>query len=262
MTDQKMSSNATPRGGAADVTPVRWWRSWWSVALQAALLSGAVLFAGGNWIVMPLVTRGSKTVIPDLYDVDVAVSKSALRRGSLVFVNDSTDYVWDEEVAANRAVRQEPAPYTVVKEGRRVHVVLSRGPQLYAVPDLRNSSATAARLRLAQEGFRVGAVALKLRRRDDRSEPLVIAQVPRAGEMRTRLTRVDVTVDVAPLMPDLSARSYREATELVQRMGLVIGSTVYERNDVLLPYSVVSQSIQPGTRIHVSDVVDLVLSHL
>lgn len=241
---------------------VRWWRSWWFTALQAALLAGVVLFAGGNWLVMPLVTRGLTTVVPDLYDVDVAVSKGALRNHSLVFVNDSTDYVWDEAVAANRVVRQEPAPHTVVKEGRRVHVVLSRGPQLYAVPDLRNSSATAARLRLAQEGFRVGAVTVQLRPRDDRSDPLVIAQVPRAGEMRPRLTRVDVTVDVAPLMPDLSARSYRVATELLQRMGLVVGATSYERDDLLVPYSVVSQSIPPGTRVRASDVVDLVLSHL
>ena len=63
-------------------------------------------------------------------------------------------YIWDEEVPANHVAGQDPAPYTVVKKGRRVRVVLSRGPQLYPVPDVRNTSTTQARLRIQQQGFR------------------------------------------------------------------------------------------------------------
>jgi beta-lactam-binding protein with PASTA domain len=63
-------------------------------------------------------------------------------------------------------------------------------------------------------------------------------------------------------MPDLSGRGYEDAVQIIRMLGLQVGSTIYEKSEVLLPRSVVSQSVRPGKRIRRGDMVNLVLSHL
>jgi eukaryotic-like serine/threonine-protein kinase len=241
---------------------IRWWNTQWFTLSISAFLAGGIFLAIGDWIVMPLITRGTSHIVPELYGEDVAIAKRMLRENDLVFISDSSDYIWDKEVPANHIASQDPPPYTVVKKGRRVRVVLSRGPQLYPVPDVRNTSTTQARLRIEQQGFRLGNVAFQLRTNDDHSDAYVLTQFPGPGTQQPRGTTVDFTVSVIATMPDLTGRGHHDAAGLLGKLGLTIGSTVYEMNEFLLPRSVVSQSIQPGSRIQHGDKVNLVLSHL
>lgn len=239
-----------------------WWNRWPTIIGASVIASALLVSVIGNWAVMPLITRGSKTIVPDLYQEDVAVAKRILNHRSLVFISDSSDYVWDEEVPANCVVSQEPSPYTIVKKGRRVRVVLSRGPRLYEVPAVVNRSAVEAGIRIEQQGFRIGIVRFSLRDADDRSDPFVVEQSPESGAMQPHRTSIDLVVSLAPHMPDLSGRGYEDAVQIIRMLGLQVGSTIYEKSEVLLPRSVVSQSVRPGQRIRRGDMVNLVLSHL
>lgn len=241
---------------------VPWWNRWPTILLTGVIVSGLLMVVIGNWAVMPLITRGSKTIVPDLYQEDVAIAKRILNDRSLVFISDSSDYIWDDEVPANCVVSQEPSPYTIVKKGRRVRIVLSRGPRLYEVPSVVNRSAIEAGIRIEQQGFRVGTVRFNLRQTDDRSDPFIEEQSPELGAMRPHHTHIDLVVSIAPHMPDLSGRGYEDAVQIIRTLGLQVGSTIYAKSEVLLPRSVVSQSVRPGQRIRRGDMVNLVLSHL
>lgn len=239
-----------------------WWRTWWVVGTVSAVLAAATFFVAGNWIIMPLATRGEKTVVPDIYQEDVAVAKRILHTRGLTFVSDSSDYVWDAEVPVNHVVSQVPAPYTEVKKGRRVRVVISRGPQRYPVPALQNLSAIEARLRLEQQGFRRGDVTLKLRTNDDRSDPFVFDQNPPPGALHPHGSRIDLSVSIIPSMPDLTSLGLNEATKILDLMGLHVGSTRYQRSETLLPRTVMSQSVPPGSRVSSGQIINIILSHL
>lgn len=235
---------------------------WPLLILAGAFCAGVLLFVGGNWIVMPLVTRGRVVRVPDLYGLDVAVAKRTLLDGGLAFVSDSTDYLWDDDVPANNVVTQIPPPYSPVKRGRRVRVTTSRGPQLYPVPDVHNMSPTQAKLRLQQQFFGLGTVRYTLRTDEDRSESFVRDQTPRPGSALPRGAKVNLDVSILPQMPDLTGRGVEEARRYIELLGLRVGSVRYEQSDDLLPWSVLGQSIPPRRRIRAGDTVDLVLSHL
>lgn len=245
-----------------DNRPRRLWFRRLVALCGGAFVAAMFVFVVGNWIVMPLATRGSVMRVPDLYGLDVAVAKRALLDSGLVFVNDSTDYLWDEDIPANHVVVQSPASYSLVKAGRRVRVTISRGPQLYPVPNVLNSSPVQAKLVLRQHQFAVGKVAFVLRTDADRSDPFILEQSPIAGIRLPRGRRVDVTVSLVPNMPDLSGRSYEEAKYYIELLGLEVGSVTSEQSADLLPWSVIRQSTPPGARVRVGDRVNLVLSHL
>ena len=239
-----------------------WWVRWPAMMAYAVVLAGVFVLLVGNWVVMPLATHRTTELVPDLFDRDVAEAKRHLLGLGLVFVSDSTDYVWDEDIAANRVASQDPPPYDTVKSGRRVRITVSRGPRLQPVPRLLALSPVQAKLRLEQEGFAVGAISYEVRSTTDQSDPFVTGQNPLPGELHPYGDSVSVVVDLPSEMPDLRSRSLESARRIIEMMGLEIGSMKYEKNDALLPRSVVSQSIPPGARIRPGNQVDLVLSHL
>ncbi len=235
----------------------------WLVFLVLVFAVGGLLsFVVGNWVVMPLVVHSSTTQVPDLYGVDVGVAKRELVSRGLAFVNDSTDYVADELIPANHIVSQDPPPYSEVKSGRRVRVVISRGPRRFAVPDVVNSGATEAKFRLTRAGFPVGRLELRLRSRVDGSDPLVFEQAPHAGALASRDDSVHLVIDVDPLIPELRGRSDKHARKILALLGLRVGSVTYRSDEDHLPYSVIEQSVRAGTVARAGQRVDLVLSRL
>ena len=230
--------------------------------LLAAVLGSFLTLVVGNWIVMPLVVYRSTTQVPDLYGIDVGVAKRELVSLDLVFVNDSTDYVADELIPANHIVSQDPSPYSEVKSGRRVHVVISRGPRPQPVPNVVNSGALEAKLRLNRAHLKLGRLDLRLRSRDERSDPYVLSQDPAAGTLVARGDSVYLAVSIAPVVPDLRNRSYDSAKAILHLLGLRVGSVTYRSDDRILPYSVVEQSVRPGSMATAGQSVNLVLSRL
>jgi len=223
-------------------------------------LAGAILFVVGNWIIMPIVTYGSAVQVPDLRGMDVAEAKQVLRDGDLVFLNDTSDYVWSEDIPANRIVRQDPPPYTTVMAGRSVRVVISRGAQFQEVPSVVSLSPVQAKLILVQQGFTVGRIRYSLRAQDDHSDPYVLAQDPQPGVVRASRSPVDLVVSVVPDMPDVRGRTLDEARGIIEPLGLRIGLVTYQVDLDLLPGSVIDQSIGPGQHIHEGEQVDVVVS--
>ena len=61
---------------------------------------------------------------------------------------------YSQEVPENRIVRQSPEPGRIVKAGRGVGVVLSRGPERHPTPDVRGLSLEDARILLEEAGLR------------------------------------------------------------------------------------------------------------
>ena len=231
----------------------------------AGAVAGGVLLLAGNYIVMPLLTWRPTSVVPDLYGTDLAVAKRSLLEADLVFINDSVDFVHDPFVPTNHVVSQDPAPYSRVKTGRRVRVVISRGPQLFPVPEVTSTTPRDARLRLLQQGFRLGRVTYQLGGGGTDqvgSDIQVSAQDPQTGSLLARGDSVGIHVNIPPFMPDLRRRSLGEALQVIELMGLRRGQSSYAEAPQLLPLSIVEQSIPPGQRISRGERVDLVLSSM
>jgi beta-lactam-binding protein with PASTA domain len=86
-----------------------------------------------------------------------------------------------------------------------------------------------------------------------------------AGIDTTDQSFVDITVSLGRvpsqfIVPDVVGKSYETAKKLLWKSGLKEGTITYQVYDKLIPYTVISQSIEPGSKVAKGKPVDLVVS--
>lgn len=119
----------------------------WLVALL--VLAGA----GAGWFF--LLGPGSQTTVPSVKNLTVAQATAALTAGE---VRPVPTEVYSETVPPGGVVGTDPAAGTSVRKGSQVALLLSRGPERYAVPTVRGLTPEAARGALAAGHLTVGTV--------------------------------------------------------------------------------------------------------
>lgn len=86
-------------------------------------------------IIMPLyLQEGVAVRVPDITNKSKEQAASIARRSQLLVIVDSSDF--SEFVQKDLVASQKPMPGTLVKPGRRIHLVISRGSQMVEMPDL------------------------------------------------------------------------------------------------------------------------------
>jgi serine/threonine-protein kinase len=133
-----------------------------------------------------VVSKGPKPVdVPDLQGdgADHAVATlEDLGLGASV----SKDY--SDSVPAGQVISQDPGAGTTVGQGSTVSLVVSRGPQLFEVPDVTGMPADQAQKTLEQAGFKVSVKSLPF------GPGVVRQQRPGAGDKQPHGTTVTVYV--------------------------------------------------------------------
>jgi serine/threonine-protein kinase len=157
-------------------------------------------------------------------------------------------------------VTQNPAAGSVVKQGRRVYLVVSGGEILVTVPSLHGLSFRDARFRLERNGLRTGEV--KTTTSETYFANTIIEQTVGAGEQVARGTAIGLTVSSGKStdeieVPDLSGQSAVEAEKVLALAGLKVGVISYQPHEELLPNTVIDQYPRPGDRVGPGRVIDL-----
>ncbi|MGE5762441.1 MAG: PASTA domain-containing protein, partial [Mycobacterium leprae] len=132
-------------------------------------------------VVALVVSRGPQPVaVPDLTGADVA---DATRRLTALGLRVATVERTDEEIAKGTILEQTPAGETVLR-GTTVRLVVSKGPPLFAVPNVVDLKTREAKARLKAAGF------------DPKVEDFpggpnrILNQSPPAGSMQPRGTTI------------------------------------------------------------------------
>ena len=116
-------------------------------------------------------------------------------------------------------VSASPAPGEKLKPGTKVALVVSKGPELLAVPDVVGKKQGDAEKALAEAGFAAKAVEAFS---DSVDKGVVISQDP-AGGRAPRDSTVTLTVSKGPQLitvPDLVGKKRKEAEERLKALGL------------------------------------------
>jgi len=192
------------------------------------LLLAAVAFAVGllsvNYLIMPLlVHRTGDVSVPDLVGLSADDAAAALKElGLRIRVLGET---YDDEVAAGRVVRQDPGSGTSVRAGRAVSVVLSKGPDVAAVPDLEGESLRHARMLLARVGLKEGSVAHSFS--PEVPADHVIGSDPPPGTTLKKGEKVSLLVSLGSqpedyVMPDVRGLRMGEARAALEAAGFTV----------------------------------------
>ncbi|MGH3369796.1 MAG: PASTA domain-containing protein, partial [Nocardioidaceae bacterium] len=143
-------------------------------------------------------------------------------------------------------IEQNPRGGQVERRGSVVNLVVSSGPDLLGVPEVRGKTADEATKMLADSGF--GAT--RTESFADAPAGAVLSQAPLPGERLERGQPVEITVSKGPepfAMPEVTGQTCGEAKTRLEGLGLVVD--VQARSGTCGTQRVLAQDPLPGARV-------------
>lgn len=222
------------------------------------LVGLAIVIGIFDVLIMPMyVGRGRDTKVPNVTSMSFSQATKMLEEQGLSL--KITNEYYNNAVPAGYIVSQLPFPSAIVKPGRTVYIVLSKGKQMIEMPQLQGMTVRDARIALMRLGLNLNNAAYTF----NSSIPanVIFAQTVSAHKKVAFGTSVDVTVSlgaevVYAVVPDVVGRTLDEAKALLTGAGFMLGEiTTGERNETFLPNTVIAQipagrdSVKAGTPI-------------
>jgi len=192
------------------------------LGLAYAALAVGVSLLGAYLAVSLLVEQAPEVETPPVAGLTLSEGLDVLTAADLDL--EVRGFAYSDEVPENHIVRQKPGPGQVVKTGRGVGVVLSRGPERHPAPDVRGLALEDARILLEEAGLKP-EVALRLAR-----GPLgqVVAQGADPGRLLPREASLPLILSSGPRpallrMPRLDGNTLEDALTVLDKLGLRLG---------------------------------------
>jgi eukaryotic-like serine/threonine-protein kinase len=229
---------------------------WWKKAIvMGVVLIGAILIF--NSLVMPWYVRHNTLVkVPSVVGLSYGEAKQVLDDADLEGMQGDIRYNASKPLGT--VLDQNPTAEQIVKDGRRIYLVLSGGQQLYDVPNLVGRSVRESKFTLAQRNLELFEVGTKPSAQYPSG--IIMAQVETVGAKVKKGTKIGVVVSAGIesgnlKVPDLIGKNVEEAKKLILQNKLAIGkinfqpSTTFAINAVIEQYPKANSMAQENTRI-------------
>ncbi len=231
------------------------WYIWLVLFTIAVVVVGLAAREFLNWLNVPTVE------VPDVTGVALHEAETTLRQKGLRSAVVAQRF--DDAIPEGHVLSQTPEAGELVRQGREISLVLSRGPEVVIVPDLTGKPFREADLLLRAEGLEFGGVVYE--HDDVIPEDSVISQTPRPGMPVPKGTLVDLVLSKGPepvpvLLPSFTGLKLEEAEARLLELGLVPGKVVYEENPDFQEGVVITTDPPPGAELSVGDTVNLVVA--
>ena len=133
------------------------------------LLSGVLLSGGGLF--------GKEVVVPNVEGMDFKQADAELSKAGLVMSVVGKEY--NNEFEKDLVISQDPGKDRKVKAGRKVEVVISKGSELIAVPNITGIDIKDAVVKLGNVGLNMGKIDPEYD--EEKPEGMIISQDPARG---------------------------------------------------------------------------------
>jgi len=239
------------------------WKIVVPIAVIVVIIAGAIGIFVVDKLIMPGIVHADRleVVVPSIEKKQWENARQSLFDLGLRLQIRERQY--DEKIARDFIISQQPLPDEKVKKGRMVVVVVSKGSQTGVVPDLRKMTERKAVSELRKQGFMVG------RKKHDFSDSLdkdlVISMSPAQGTSMSREMPLDLLISDGPKpthadTPNLIGESLIAAKQKIEDSNLKLGKIEYKNNGTLSPGTVVSQSVPPGSSVPLETPINIVVS--
>ena len=215
-----------------------------------------------DYVLMPLYTKhGNEYELPDVTDQPYEEAVEILENeGFEPLVQDS---VYDETISPGFVIQQNPLPYSRVKQGRRVYLVVSIGEKPLYIPQLIGLTPQDAEFRLKEQSLTLNKTFYEFSEFYPRG--VVINQSIPVGEQVRKNQRVNITVSLgtAPTsleIPNLVGQSLETAESELEAINVRIGTIKYAYRPKLVPGTILRQSVAAGMNASRVDSVSLLVS--
>jgi beta-lactam-binding protein with PASTA domain len=232
------------------------------LGVTSTLVLFIVLIVILNYAVMPLYTKqGAEVDLVDVTEMPYDKAEKMLKSQGFKMVHDTTTF--NATYPESTVIAQNPLPYTKVKRGRRIYVTLSGGERIVKVPHVIGTSERDAIFTLRGAGLTIGNTYYEYS--NYYPEGTVSKQSISAGIDTTNKSIVDISVSLGRIpsefiVPNVVGKSFDTAKTLLWKSGLEVGSVTYQLHEKLIPYTVISQAVEPGSKVKQGKPIDLVVS--
>ena len=202
---------------------------------------------------------GATSKMPDLKEISENDAMIALNRVNLGM---SKSYENSNQVPKGFVISQEFAAGSEVKKNTSVKVVISLGPDQFAVPDVLNLKESDAATMLESYQLRVSTEYVYS---DSVVKGNVISTNPSHSSMVSQGDTVLLSVSMGPefvsvIMPDLRNLTEEEAKFKIESSGLIVGKIEKAHSSEIVEGRVISQSLEKGGTVKQGTTVDFVVS--
>lgn len=208
------------------------------------LIITALLATGAGWFFG--MGPGAAAAVPAVANKTVAQAQQVL---SGVGFRSTTSDVFDDEVPTGLVVGSEPPAGTQIRKFQPVSLLVSKGPQLFPLPNLTGATLEKAKSSLNAAQMALGTVSEKFD--ENAAAGIVLSQDPAAGTLARHGTPVAIAVSKGPqpiAVPSVIGKSEDDAVAAIEAAGLtarVAPDAVFDRN--IPEGDVASQSPANGT---------------
>ncbi|MGM0417452.1 MAG: PASTA domain-containing protein [Thermodesulfobacteriota bacterium] len=187
-----------------------------------------------------LIKNQPEVVVPDLKGKDINYSISQLESMSLTPRLKNSQF--SNIVTVNHIINQQPKPGEVVKKGRDVHLVISRGKKSNTMPFLSGESLNKAKIQILKNGLKLNHISYIYH--SSVPEGHVIASSPQEGVFVDSGTDTNLLLSLGKrprefVMPDIKGMTIEDATNKLGKVNLEVSdiktrySPDYEQGIVL-----------------------------
>ncbi len=222
-------------------------------------LIGAVVAA--SFLIIGLfsfgVIGGPEVEVPDVTGKTVVEAQNILAQAKLGYTIDEE---YNIKVAPGTVISQNPGAKRMVKEGRKITLVVSKGVELGDVPNLKGKRLTEAKAILKSSRFELGRVSYRYV--SGSPEETILEQSVAPPAKLPIGTKLDVVINIKSdqvVLPDLVGLSSTSAKNKLNDLGLVLGkvNTVVskEPDNTVIEMNPASKEV-----VNVGTVVDITVS--
>ncbi|CAI3796107.1 Stk1 family PASTA domain-containing Ser/Thr kinase [Pseudarthrobacter sp. MM222] len=208
------------------------------------LVLAALLAAGAGWFFG--MGPGSPGTIPQLANKTVAEARQVLKTAGFQFTTE--DDVYDDNVLPGLVVGSEPDAGEVIRKFQTVSLAVSKGPELFPLPELTGKTLDEAKTALNGAGMALGKITETFD--ESAAAGTVLAQAPANGTPAKHGTPVELTVSKGPQpipVPDVRGQEQEDAVKALETAGLKAVISPETVNDRRVPKgSVLAQDPASG----------------
>ncbi len=222
-------------------------------------LVGAIVAA--SFLVIGLfsfgVIGGPEVEVPDVTGKTVVEAQNILTQAKLRY---NIDEEYNAKVPPGTVINQNPGAKRLVKEGRKILLVVSKGVELGDVPNLKGKRLTEAKAILKASRFELGQVSYKYV--SGAPEETILEQSVAAPAKLPIGTKLAVVINIKSnqvVLPDLVGLSSSSVKNKLNDLGLVLGkvSAVVSKEP---DNTVISMNPAAKEVVNVGTVVDITIS--
>ena len=216
-------------------------------------------------VIIPAVVHSSDTIkVPNIVGKSLSEAESILSSHDLKPNKIGEQY--NLSMPGGYVINQSPKADAVVKVGRSINFLISKGGEKMIMPYLIGQNLRQAKVMLMQKGLIIGNITYEAH--DSIGTDTILHQSFQPGRDIAYGTVVDITVSrgsaLSVKVPILTGRTLTEAEVLLQESGLKVGSITATKEDniysgTFVKNTIVDQSPKAGETVQNQSTVNLII---